>query len=483
MNPRTEPAAGPQTLAVKRAEVEFHNFASLGEPERAATVYAEENRRRGALLRDHLAFVGPLSPFLEIGANAGHTSYLLANDFAADGFALDISADALRHGITLMDRWKLARAPVRMAGDGANLPFRDGSVRFVLTFQTLSQFMDLESVFREVKRVLAPGGIFMLAEEPLRRLLTLRLYRSSYYRFMKPWERRLYDWGLLGFLVKDVIGAAQEESFGIRQNHRFYLRDWHRLISKHFTAQEYEIFVREHGPTERLVKKLAVKLDPFGSVWRAANLLGGTLAAFCRKEGDAAAYTPPDRFECLLRCPDCHGDLQRDAEETLHCPVCAYQAPLEGGVYNLLPAAERAELYPGDRADVIDFSLPSHAGRLLKGWYELEGVFGNKYRWIGARASARLERVRPGPQRLRLRGHANEGAFQQGQPVRVEVAANGQTVATVQLERAGLFIVEADLPEAGEYTIEIDVSPTWRMPPDDRVLTLSISMIRLVPPE
>jgi hypothetical protein len=59
-----------QSLAVKRAEVEFHNFASLGEPERAMQAYAEQNVRRGAMLRAHRAFAGELSPFLEIGANA-----------------------------------------------------------------------------------------------------------------------------------------------------------------------------------------------------------------------------------------------------------------------------------------------------------------------------------------------------------------------------------------------------------------------------
>ena len=52
-----------------------------------------------------------MTPFLEIGANAGHTSYMLANQFGGEGFALDISADALRHGIALMDRWQLTRAP------------------------------------------------------------------------------------------------------------------------------------------------------------------------------------------------------------------------------------------------------------------------------------------------------------------------------------------------------------------------------------
>src|SRR5260370_42646737 len=93
-----------QSFAVKRAEVEFHNFASLGEPDRAIEAYAQENIRRGAVIRNHLQFIGNMSPFLEIGANAGHTSYLLANEFGADGLALDMSSDVLRYGTILLAR-------------------------------------------------------------------------------------------------------------------------------------------------------------------------------------------------------------------------------------------------------------------------------------------------------------------------------------------------------------------------------------------
>ena len=476
-------AAPAQSLAVKRAEVEFHNFASFGEPERAMAAYAEENRRRGGVIQNHRAFIGAMSPFLEIGANAGHTSYMLANEFGAEGFALDLSADALRHGCALMDEWGLERAPVRVAGDAANLPFRDGSLRMVAAFQMLSQFMDIESVFVEVKRVLAPGGIFLFAEEPLQRMLSLRLYRAPYYNLMKPWERKLSDWGLLGYVVKDVIGAHQEESFGIRQNHTMGLNDWNRLIEKHFAAREYEIFVRDRG-VDQLVKRAAMRVDRYRSVWLAARLLGGTLAAVCRKEGEAPApERPMAQFESLLRCPDCQGGMRRDADDTLACGTCGFGAGNEGGVYNLLPSSERAELYPGDRDDVIDFSLPQHAARLLDGWYDVEGVFGNKYRWIGPRASARLKPVRPGAHRLRLRGHAHELAFRQGQPVKIAVASNGRRVSETVLERAGLFIVEANLPEEPEYVLEISATPAWSAPPDDRTFTVNVSMLRLIPRE
>jgi ubiquinone/menaquinone biosynthesis C-methylase UbiE len=445
-------------------------------------VYREENLRRGAIIKSHREFIGPMSPFLEIGANAGHTSYMLCNEFGAEGFALDISADALRHGISLQDKWGMSRAPVRIAGDAVNLPFADGSLQLVLTFQTLSQFMDIDRIFREIKRVLAPGGVFVFAEEPIRRLMSLRLYRCPYYDTMKPWERKLYDWGLLGYVVQDVIGANQEESFGIRQNHTMYLNDWNALVKEHFVAHQYEIFVPERGWGERVVKRAAVRLDPYGSVWRAARLLGGTLTGICRKAGESSGIAPDmDDFQKYLQCPDCTSPLRRDATDSLNCTSCPYSALNEGGVYNLLRSRDRNELYPGDRDDVIDFCLPSHKSRLGEGWHELEGVFGNKYRWIGPRATLKLRRVSPGPQRIRVRGHLQEQSFKQGKPVTLEIICNGTPAGQWQFDRIGLFVVEADLPEAPDYDIQIKASPAWSVPNDERLLTVNLSMVRLVP--
>lgn len=471
-----------QSLSVKRAQVEFHNFASMGEPERAYRVYQEENERRGAIIRDFLDYIGELTPFLEVGANAGHTSYLLANQFQASGFALDISADALRHGRALMDRWGLEKAPIRIAADALNLPFPDNSLRFVMTFQTLSQFLDLDAVFAEIRRVLVPGGVFFFAEEPIRRLTTLGIYRAGYYETMKPWERWLYRQGLLGFLVKDVIGAQQEEGFGIRQNHRMWLKDWQALILRHFEDPRHRIFVPRRGWAERWVANLARRLDPYRSDWRPARLLGGTLAAFCRKPGVPSQQPPPNlaQFERLLRCPDCQGAFERDAKDTLRCVGCGYEAANEGGVYTLIRSAERRELYPGDRPDVIDFSMPGHEKKLGEGWYALEGVFGNKYRWIAEKAVARLEPVRSTRQRLRIRGFAHERCFNQNEPVRVNIKVNGKPADSVTLDRSGLFVVETDLAPAAAYEVEISASPRWQMPPDERWLSIHISMLRLV---
>jgi SAM-dependent methyltransferase len=473
-------AAEAQSIAVKRAQVEFHNFASLGQPEVSLPIYAAENRRRGDLIARHLDFIGATTPFLEIGANAGHTSYWLVNELGAEGFALDISADALRHGIFLMDHWQYSRAPVRVGGDALHLPFRDNSLRFVMTHQTLSQFMDLDAVFTEIHRVLAPGGVLLFSEEPIRRLLSLRLYRCPYYDTMKPWERRLYDWGLLGFLVKDVIGAHQEESFGIRQNHRMTLPDWWRLICRYFPENRTEIVVPQRGWAERWARSLGRRIDRLGSDWVPARLLGGTLAAFCRKAGESP-MRPFERFEDLLCCPDCRAPLRRDSDDHLHCTACSYAAPDEGGVYNLIRSEERKELYPGRRDDLVDFTQAGHESSLFGAWGDLEGVFGAKYRWLsGEPAGAVLKRVRPGRQRLRIRGHAHEKVLEQGHPVRVVVRVNGEPLPVFPLDRSGLFVLEADLPEADEYRVEVQASPRWQAPPDDRWFTVNLSLLRLI---
>jgi hypothetical protein len=129
-------------------------------------------------------------------------------------------------------------------------------------------------VFLEVKRVLAPGGLFLFVQEPIRRLLSLRLYRCPYERQMKPWERKLNQWDCFGYLVKDVIGAHQEENFGIRQNHRMTLpagTTWFTSIS---LDARYEITPADRGWGEHFVRIAARNLSRSRSEWHPARLLG-----------------------------------------------------------------------------------------------------------------------------------------------------------------------------------------------------------------
>ncbi|MBE0658713.1 MAG: class I SAM-dependent methyltransferase [Bryobacteraceae bacterium] len=485
MHNANKAAIEAQSFSVKRAEVEFHSFASFGEPEKAMGKYNAENKRRLGLLRHHADFYGCMTPFLEIGANVGHTSYMLVNEFGEQGIALDLSADALRNGRLVMERLGLEREPLRMAGDALHLPFKDNSLRMVLAFQMLSQFQDIDAVLAEAKRVLQPGGIFVFAEEPIRRLLSLRLYRAPYWEQMNAWERKLHEWGLLGFLTKDVIGAEQEESFGIRQNHRTKLWQWVHMIDRHFADRRLSVFVPQRGWGERWTYEVLRWFDKHKSEWLPARFLGGTLAAFCRKAGEEPEPDPRcdnlvSCFSDLLKCPDCGGAVSMGGDLKLACTECDYTAANEDGVYNLLRSEDRRELYPGLRSDVIDFSMDDCSERLIEGFDPIEGIVGNRYRWINERAVFRLTPVRPGQRRLRLRGFCGQAFLSQPSQPKIEVLANGVQASTHTVTRPGLFVVETDLPEATDYEITVLAGPSHRNPPDERWLTFNLSLMRLI---
>ncbi len=111
----------------------------------------------------------------------------------------------------------------------------------------------------------------------------------------------------------------------------------------------------------------------------------------------------------------------------------------------------------------------------------MEGTFGNRYRWIGSRAIARLRRVHSVPVKLRIRGFAPETMFAVGKP-RIEAVVNGVVVREWALDRVGLFLLEADVDGTeNDFTVELRVAPEWRAPGDARALTVNISMVRLVP--
>jgi hypothetical protein len=113
---------------------------------------------------------------------------------------------------------------------------------------------------------------------------------------------------------------------------------------------------------------------------------------------------------------------------------------------------------------------------LGEGWHELEGVFGNRYRWISGRATAVLRNMRGGAaQTLRIRGFAPEAAGS----FRIGLKVNGVMLGEWPLERPGLFVLEKELPAATEYQLEITASPVWQAPNDSRKLSVNLSLLRL----
>ncbi|UCC57245.1 MAG: malonyl-ACP O-methyltransferase BioC [Gammaproteobacteria bacterium] len=96
---------------------------------------------------------------LDLGAGTGEFSQALRKRYRkASVVSLDIALNMLRH---TQNRGGWLHKPVCVCGDGECLPFADDSFELVFSNLMLQWCMDLEPVFTELRRVLAPGGLLM----------------------------------------------------------------------------------------------------------------------------------------------------------------------------------------------------------------------------------------------------------------------------------------------------------------------------------
>ncbi|HEX2493570.1 MAG TPA: malonyl-ACP O-methyltransferase BioC [Steroidobacter sp.] len=95
---------------------------------------------------------------LDIGAGAGHGARALKQRYRrAHVIALDLSERMLQAAAR---QGRFFRRFGRVAGDAGRLPFKDASVDLVFSNLTLEWGSDPDGVFAEVRRVLAPNGLF-----------------------------------------------------------------------------------------------------------------------------------------------------------------------------------------------------------------------------------------------------------------------------------------------------------------------------------
>ena len=134
-------------------------------------VYSDEYRKRletlEPLLMKHMASKGRV---LDLACGAGGFSFLL-EDLGFRVVGLDSSETMLERAKEFA-RDKHSKVEFIM-GDARELPFEDNSFDYVLFVDSLIHFEpgELNAVFREVARVLKPGGKFIVQFTDLRELL------------------------------------------------------------------------------------------------------------------------------------------------------------------------------------------------------------------------------------------------------------------------------------------------------------------------
>ncbi len=135
--------------------------------EKSAASYDEAavlQREIGSRLLERLDYINhqPQS-ILDVGAGTGFCSHHLAERYArADIYALDFAMNMLRRARTGVSWWqRLRHRYIFINGDAEQLPLANGSIDMLISSLAIQWCNDLDRVFSEFRRVLAPGGMLM----------------------------------------------------------------------------------------------------------------------------------------------------------------------------------------------------------------------------------------------------------------------------------------------------------------------------------
>ena len=128
-------------------------------PEDLAAVDEFHVRGRAATLElARAAGVDPTQHVLDLGSGIGGPSRCLAQEFGCRVTGIDLTGEYCRVAAMLSERTGLSGRVSYQQADALNLPFTDGAFDVVWTVHVVMNVPDKPRLYREIYRVLKPGG-------------------------------------------------------------------------------------------------------------------------------------------------------------------------------------------------------------------------------------------------------------------------------------------------------------------------------------
>lgn len=104
--------------------------------------------------------VGPDTRLLDVGCGLGGPLRMAASEFGCTGVGLDLTPEFVRSARILTERCGLADRVSFETGDATRMPFPDATFDMAWTQHAVMNIADRPVLYREVFRVLRPGGRF-----------------------------------------------------------------------------------------------------------------------------------------------------------------------------------------------------------------------------------------------------------------------------------------------------------------------------------
>jgi hypothetical protein len=146
---------------------------------------------------------------LDIACGEGYGSKILAAE-AISVIGVDLDDASVQHAAATYTDTKIRF----LRGDIVAIPLGDSSVDVVVSFETLEHLTDHQSMMREIRRVLSPGGVLVVSSPDKREYSDLPNYKNPYHM------RELY---LSEFRALLNEHFAQHELYGQRVHYASFL--------------------------------------------------------------------------------------------------------------------------------------------------------------------------------------------------------------------------------------------------------------------
>lgn len=271
---------------------------------------AYEDAAEAVALRRMLPSSGNL--MLELGAGAGRNTPRYQN------FKRIVLLDYSRSQL-VQARQRLGIGPhyIYVAADVYRLPFAAGLFDCATMIRTLHHMADAPRALAQVRRVLQPGGAFILEyanKQNLKAILRYWLRRQTW----SPFSREPVEFAALNFDFHPaaVRGWLRSSGFGVER----------QLTVSHFRAR---LFKRV------LPLPLLVGLDSLvqltGNWWQ----LSPSVFASCVAIGE----TQPAAPGAFFACPACGHSPLADTPSEIICPACGALYSVQDGIYDFRVSA------------------------------------------------------------------------------------------------------------------------------------------------
>lgn len=261
----------------------WHAFT--GDKNIAAESVAHRERIESVVATYQPALAWREARFLEVGAYRHYTGHLIAAERGSEYIATDIAAAALRDGRAQALASGVQAQALMVVSDFHDFPFTTDYFDVAFVAASVHHTRRPEQVLREMLRVLKPGGLLILANEPCARVCCFHAFSCNRAESLTPFETQMHEAGLLPTLSSPFWGARPENLFGMVENDRIPLSLYMEIFTQAGTVLERTL--AEHaliGPLERQLMALRAKGPALGEQVR--SLLRAAVARAAAAFGD-----------------------------------------------------------------------------------------------------------------------------------------------------------------------------------------------------